>query len=135
MVLNKLGPWGIIIARGVSSAAYDVLNEWFQTGTVCTNNLGLYAVDVMMDIVYSMLYAGGLNDLSNKGTVWKIISSALGGFIDSSIDIVQTAIFFSPNARERIRKMSSSNNDIEVSLSFEKVMSSSKGNLGVLSFM
>lgn len=135
LVLNKLGPWGIIIARGVSSAAYDVLNEWFQTGTVCTNNLGLYAVDVMMDIVYSMLYAGGLNDLSNKGTVWKIISSALGGFIDSSIDIVQTAIFFSPNARERIRKMSSSNNDIEVSLSFEKVMSSSKGNLGVLSFM
>ena len=56
-------------------------------------------------------------------------------FIDSSIDIVQTSVFFSPNAQERIRKMICSNNNIEVSLSFEKVMSSSKGNLSVLSFM
>ena len=103
--------------------------------SLCTNNLGLYAVDVMMDIVYSMVYAEGLNNLSSKGNVWKIISSALGGFIDSSIDIVQTAVLFSPNAQERICKMICSNNDIEVSLSFEKVMSSSKGNLGVLSFM
>ena len=99
--------------------------------SLCTNNLGLYAVDVMMDIVYSMVYAEGLNNLFNKGNVWKIISSALEGFIDSSIDIVQTAVFFLPNAQERICKMICSNNDIEVSLSFEKVMSSSKGNLGV----
>ena len=92
-------PVGSLIARGVSSSIYNLGNEFFQTGTLTTNNLGLYAADVMMDVTYSMLYVGYFSGFSNQ-----FLSTFLGGTTDSIIDVIQTPLFFSPNAQRRIRQ-------------------------------
>ena len=84
---------------------------------------------------YALLYAGWLNGLSEKGTLWEILSSVFGGLIDSLIDVVQTVVFFSPSAQEKIHHMSSSSRDVEISLSYERVARSSKSNLKLLSFI
>ena len=92
-------PVGSLIARGVSSSIYNLGNEFFQTGTLTTNNLGLYAADVMMDVTYSLLYVGYFSGFSNQ-----FLSTFLGGTTDSIIDIIQTPLFFSPTAQRRIRQ-------------------------------
>ena len=88
-----------LIGRGVSSTIYNFANEWFQTGTVTTDNLGLYTVDVIMDMTYSMLYIDYFNNSISNGLVGMI----LVGATDSFIDILQTILYFSPTAQKRVR--------------------------------
>ena len=88
-----------LIGRGVSSTIYNFTNEWFQSGTITTDNLGLYAADVMMDLTFSMLYI----DYFNNGISNNIVGMILGGATDSFVDIAQTFLYFSPTAQRRIR--------------------------------
>ena len=88
-----------LIGRGVSSTIYNFTNEWFQSGTITTDNLGLYAADVMMDLTFSMLYI----DYFNNGISNNIVGMILGGATDSFVDISQTFLYFSPTAQRRIR--------------------------------
>ena len=89
---------GGVIGRAINSMTYNVLNELFQTGSVSTDNLGIYLADVMMDVALSMLYIDKVGDLTNK-----IIAASLTGIIDSIVDITQTAMFFTPAARQKIK--------------------------------
>ena len=87
-----------LIGRGVSSTIYNFANEWFQTGTITTDNLGLYAADVVMDLTFSMLYINYFNNgISNN-----LVGMVLGGATDSFVDISQTFLYFSPTAQRRI---------------------------------
>ena len=83
---------------------YDITNEIFQTGKFDINNLDLYVADTFMDVVLSMLYLDKVSSIANP-----FISAALGGTLDAIVDIIQTPLFFTPEAQERIRGMSSRN--------------------------
>ena len=97
-LLKPIGPWGSIIGRGISSGVYDVLNELFQTGKVESNNIPLYVADVVMDMTYSLLYVGYFGEFAKP-----ILGSSLSVITDSGVDILETYLFFSPNAQKRIR--------------------------------
>ena len=88
---------GGFIGRAIGSMTYNVLNELFQTGSVSTDNLGIYLADVMMDVTLSMLYIDKLGDLTNK-----VVAASLTGIIDSIVDITQTAMFFTQAAHQKI---------------------------------
>ena len=86
-----------VLARGISSAVYNVTNKIFQSGSFSKDNLGLYAADVLMDMTYSMLYVGHFGKIGGN------LGNLLNGLTDSTIDILQTYLFFSPQAQQRIR--------------------------------
>ena len=95
---------GNLLGRAASTMIYDITNEVFQTGTFDINNLGLYVADMMMDVVYSTLYLGKVSSIANP-----FISAIVGGTIDAVVDIIQTPLFLTPEAQERIKGMSSRN--------------------------
>ena len=95
---------GNLLERASSTMIYDITNEVFQTGTFKINNLGLYVVDMMMDVVFSALYLGKVNSIASP-----FISAIVGGTIDAVVDIIQTPLYFTPEAQERIKGMSSRN--------------------------
>lgn len=85
--------------QGVSSTLYNFANEWFQMWTVTTDKLGLYTVDVTMDLTYSMLYIDYFNNSFSNGLVGMI----LVGATDNFIDLLQTILYFSPTAQKHVR--------------------------------
>jgi hypothetical protein len=84
---------------------YDVTNEYLQTGTVKAENFALYAVDVVMDMTLSAMCVGYLDKMSSM-----VAKTALNATMDFGVDAVQTKLYFSPQAQERI-----SNNHTDVS--------------------
>ena len=65
----------------------------------------LYSVSgIFMDVVLSMLYLGKVSSIANP-----FISAIVGGTIDAVVDIIQTPLFFTPEAQERIKGISSRN--------------------------
>ena len=64
--LAPLGSWGNLLGRVVSSVIYNVANEFFQTGTLGNMDLGLFAVDIVADAVFSMLYIEGAQNIGAK---------------------------------------------------------------------
>ena len=89
---------GGLIGRAIGSMTYNVFNELFQTGSVSTDNLGIYLADVMMDVTLSLLYFDKVGGLANK-----VVATSLTGMIDSIVDITQTAMFFTQAARQKIK--------------------------------
>ena len=85
------------------------MNEVFQTGTLNINSLLFYIADTIMDVGYSMLYLDKVGNISNL-----LISAAIGGTIDAGVDIIQTMLFFSPKAQQRISKINAKNNNNQV---------------------
>ena len=82
-----------VVARGVSSAIYDVSYEYLDTGTVNPDNLPLYAYDVMLDmatsaVVYPYIPNGN-----------KIIAAGMMGTADGLVDIAQTDVYNAYNAQ------------------------------------
>ena len=87
---------GNLLGRAASTMIYDVTNEIFQTGTLDTNNLGLYLADTMMDVALSMLYLDKVGSIANS-----LIGATVGGVIDAGVDIIQTSLYFSPQAQQK----------------------------------
>jgi len=96
---------GNLLGRAASTMIYDITNEIFQTGTFDINNLGLYVVDTFMDVTLSLLYLDKVGSIANP-----FISAAVGGTIDAVVDIIQTPLYFSPQAQQRIRGANNKNN-------------------------
>ena len=90
---------GALLSRAVSTMTYDVLNEWFQTGSVDVDNIGIYIVDTTMDVAYSTLYLDKVQSIGNL-----LIGTAVNGVIDGVVDIIETELFLSPQAQQRIRE-------------------------------
>lgn len=95
---------GNLLGRAVNTMIYDITNEISQTGKFDINNLDLYVADTFMDVILSMLYLDKVSGIANP-----FLSAALGGTLDAVIDIIQTPLFFTPEAQERIKGMSSRN--------------------------
>ncbi|MBQ2718363.1 MAG: RHS repeat-associated core domain-containing protein [Clostridia bacterium] len=89
---------GNLLGRAASTMIYDITNEIFQTGTFDINNLGIYIADTIMDVGLSMLYLDKVGSIASS-----FISAAVGGTIDAGVDILQTELYFSPKAQQRIR--------------------------------
>ena len=96
---------GNLLGRAASTMIYDITNEIFQTGTFDINNLGLYVADTMMDVALSMLYLDKVGSIANK-----FISAAVSGAIDAGVDIIQTPLYFTSEAQQRIRGTNNKNN-------------------------
>ena len=96
---------GNLLGRAASTITYDIMNEVFQTGTLNINSLLFYIADTIMDVGYSMLYLDKVGNISNL-----LISAAIGGTIDAGVDIIQTMLYFSPKAQQRISKINAKNN-------------------------
>lgn len=58
-----------------------------------------------MDVGSSMLYLDKVNDIANP-----FINAAIGGTIDSGVDIIQTTLYLSPQAQQKIRGTNTKNN-------------------------
>ena len=84
---------------------YDITNEIFQTGTFDINSLGLYIADTFMDVTLSLLYLDKVGSIANP-----FIRSAVGGAIDAGVNIIQTPLYFSLQAQQRIRETNNKNN-------------------------
>jgi len=82
-----------VVARGVSSAIYDVSYEYLDTGTVNPDNLPLYAYDVMLDMATSAVV---YPYISNGN---KIIAAGMMGTADGLVDIAQTDVYNAYNAQ------------------------------------
>lgn len=84
----------------ILNMSYNFSNEFFQTGTIdFENNMGIYVLDVLMDITLSGLYVGHFGSMTNVllGTVYNAIT-------DSAIDIAQTHLWFSPQAQQKLQQ-------------------------------
>lgn len=96
---------GNLLGRAASTMIYDITNEIFQTGTFDINNLGLYLADTFMDVTLSLLYLDKVGSIANL-----FISTAVGGAIDAGVDIIQTPLYFTSEAQQRIRGINNKNN-------------------------
>lgn len=105
------GTWGTIVARLASSVAYNLLNEIFQKGSLKDMDWGLFAMDLIMDAIFAVLYADYANETGNGlakiiggkfvEQIGKIATTFICGTIDGIVDILQTIMY---NNRENIRK-------------------------------
>ena len=103
-----------LLGRAASSTTYNLLNELFQTGSISTDNLGIYFADVTMDVIFSMLYVDRINNISSA-----VLSSMAFGFVDSAIDLAQTKLFLSPQAQREIKRLGNKRSNIISSERFE----------------
>ena len=111
--LAPLGSWGNLLGRVVSSVIYNVANEFFQTGTLGNMDLGLFAVDIVADAVFSMLYIEGAQNIGAKisrlaggklvDALKESVTSLVIGGGDAIVDIIQTATWFNKKIQEKIR--------------------------------
>ena len=111
--LTPLGTWGNLLGRFVSSAIYNVTNELFQTGTLENMDWGLFAVDIVTDVVFSMLYIQGAQNIGAKisrlagdkfvNVLKESVTSLVIGGLDAIVDIIQTATWFNKKIQEKIR--------------------------------
>ena len=105
-VINYFLPGaGNLLGRAASTMIYDITNEIFQTGTFDINNLGLYIADTFMDVTLSLLYLDKVGSIANL-----FVSTAVGGAIDAGVDIIQTPLYFTSEAQQRIRGTNNKNN-------------------------
>ena len=96
---------GNLLGRAASTMVYDITNEIFQKGKFDINNLDLYVADTFMDVTLSLLYLDKVGSIANK-----FISAAVGGAIDAGVDIIQTPLYFTSEAQQRIRGTNNKNN-------------------------
>ena len=96
---------GNLLGREASTMIYDITNEKFQTGTFDINNLELYIADTFMDVTLSLLYLDKGGSIANL-----FISTAASGAIDAGVDIIQTPLYFTSEAQQRIRGTNNKNN-------------------------
>ncbi len=89
---------GNLLGRAASTKIYDITNEVFQTGSFDINNLGLYIADTIMDVGLSIIYLDKVGSIVNP-----FVSATVGGLIDSGVDVMQTVLYFSPQAQQSIR--------------------------------
>ena len=94
-VAALLGPMAPVVARGAGTAVTGITNEFFQNGNLDNMNWGTYGADIMMDTTFSML------------SPFQGISIP-GALLDSTIDVAQTQLFYTPEAQSNIKKLSSS---------------------------
>ena len=115
--INCILPVGAysLIGRAVGTFITDVVNEFFQTGKIDTNNWGLYLGDVILDVGYSLLYLDKVNNI-----IQPFISTAVGGIIDAIVDITETALYFTSEAQKSIRGNST---DKKIRLNYSNKMS------------
>ena len=91
------------IGRILNTAIYGILNEIFQNGSLKNMDWGILATDAVLDSIAYIYYGPRTNELS------KILGTIVGGLIESGIDILETYLFYSPQAKERIRSFSNNN--------------------------
>ena len=84
----------------MGTLAYSFTNEYFQTRTIDKMNVGLYFFDASFD----MLFSGVAYGENGKAFSNKIIQATVGGAVDALTDIVQTHIYLTPQAQQRMRK-------------------------------
>ena len=103
-----------LFGRIASSAAYNVLNELFQTGTLEDMDWGIFFIDLITDAVFSMLYLQWAQDVGTKiasafgGKIFSILNKAtpslISGSIDAVVDIFQTGTWYNKRIREKIKQ-------------------------------
>ena len=64
---------------------------------------GILATDAVLDSIAYIYYGPRTNELS------KILGTIVGGLIENGIDILETYLFYSPQAKERIRSFLNNN--------------------------
>jgi len=78
-----------VAGRAVSSAAYDLTYELFDTGTVKKENIPGYIFDVGMDTIFSTItyyYSGGVSN--------KYLETSVNCLSDGVVDVYQSYAFF-----------------------------------------
>ena len=58
-----------------------------------------------MDVTFSLFYLDKVGSIANP-----FISAAVGGAIDAGVDIIQTPLYFTSEAQQRIRGTNNKNN-------------------------
>ena len=113
-MIPRLGMWGNLFGRVVSSGIYNITNEYFQTGTLSNMDWGIFTLDLVSDAVFSMVYLQGSQDVGIKiakligGKLQNILNevmpSMIAGFIDMFVDILQTGAWYNNRTQKRIKQ-------------------------------
>lgn len=92
--LPAIGPVG---TRGITSAIYGILNEWFQTGTISGDAWAAIGLDVAFDMLLSAHLCNMIPPprFSNR-KLEKIVSTTISSIFDLGIDISQTELIYKP---------------------------------------
>jgi len=81
-----------VLGRTGGSIVYNFMYEYMMHGEIRDEFWGAFIVDVGMDTAFAAItygYTGNMGDISG---------SVVNGFIDGSIDVLQTELYFSPEA-------------------------------------
>ena len=113
-MITGIGLYSNLFGRVASSAAYNIFNELFQTGTLEDMDWAIFSVDLITDALFSMLYLQWAQDVGTKiasafsGKIFKILNEAIpsliSGSIDMVVDIFQTGTWYNKRIRERIKQ-------------------------------
>ena len=96
MVKYTYNAWGRCRSTGNSTIAS--INPYRYRGYYYDTESGLYFAETTMDMAFSMLYVGYFNGIANK-----TLGTALNSLVDGAVDVIQTYLYLTPNAQNRIR--------------------------------
>ena len=108
-------PHSALLARGASSAVFNILNEVFQTGGFDPKNLGIYAVDVALDVMLSASIYTRYKKTTIASTVYRNVG-------DIFVDIIENHLFFSPEAQSRLQMSYSGNSEQDTKTSHRGII-------------
>ena len=86
--------------RAGGTALTSILNELFQNGNLDNMNLGIFINDIVLDVIYSMLFLDSVSKISNK-----VVKNVVSSTVDGVVDIIEAGLLYTPEAQERIQAM------------------------------
>ena len=92
-----------IAGRGAATFTSDLYYEYLLNGNLDNMDWALFTADVLMDMSLELPFA-----LQGEGIAAKALGAIPGSVIDGTIDVGQTAMYFTPEAQASIRDTSPS---------------------------